>query len=325
MAGKTIEHLTTVGEGRAAEKASGGVNPARWGHVWAIVPCLFLCLSSALTSLSQDAYPLRIVSLGPTITEKLFLLGVDDRVVGVTIYCTRPPQASLKEKVGNVTHVNVERIMRLKPDLVLATSLTDSHLVKKLRQAKIRIEVFSEPKSFGELNQQFVYLGTIVGREREAREIVAQAEKKVRALTEGLAGQKSPKVFCQIGANPLFAAVGDTLLNDLIKQAKGKNIAESAKIGFYNREEVIRQNPDVIIIVTMGMAAANEKRVWRKFRGISAVRRGKVFVMDAYKTCSPTPVSFADALAEIAAALHPGLYPSRSNGQHTMKPGAGRS
>ena len=135
--------------------------------------------------------------------------------------------------------------------------------------------------------------------------MVSRAEERVRAISHRVANRKNTRVFCQIGAHPLFAAVGDTLLNDLIEHANGTNVAKEAKIGFYNREAVIRQDPDVIIIVTMGIAAENERLAWRKFKSIKAVRNGRVFVMDAYRTCSPTPLTFADALAEIAGILHP--------------------
>lgn len=305
------------------KKAAGvRVESDGWKLPWVIALFLVAVFCGPARAWSGISYPQRIISLGPTITEKLFLLGVGERVVGVTIYCRRPPEAVSKEKVGNVTHVNVEKIIRLKPDLVLATALTDTHLVRKLRRAHIRIEALPEPKSLDELNQQFIDLGRIVGKEQEARKTVALAEEKVRAISDGVAKEKKPKVFCQIGAHPLFAAVGNTLLHDFIARAKGMNIAESAKIGFYSREEVVRQNPDVIIIVTMGMAAEKERQVWQRFKGINAVKNGRVFVMDAYRTCSPTPLSFADALAEIAALLHPGTGLSGGDEEKVMKQGA---
>ena len=275
-----------------------------FGLILLIFSILSVC-AKAVAADGTDHPPRRIISLGPTITERLYLLGVEERIVGVTIYCTRPSEAALKEKVGNVTHGSIEKIIRLKPDLVLATALTDSRLIEKLRRAKIRTEVFPEPKSFKELNEQFRKLGKMVGREGEAYRIATLAELKVKAISDGAAGPKKTKVFCQIGAQPLFTAVGDTLLNDFIEGANGINIARTAKIGFYNREEVIRQNPDVIIIVTMGIAAEREKQVWRRFKSIDAVRNGRIFIMDAYRTCSPTPVTFAETLAEFATVLHP--------------------
>lgn len=290
--------------GLRAGPAEEHAKPAfRW------LPTIFLCLSSlfciALPALSQDFYPRRIISLGPTITEKLYLLGVEDRILAVTTYCTRPSQAALKEKVGNVTRANIEKIIRLKPDLVLATALTDSRLIERLRRAKIRTEILPEPKSFEELSKQFVHLGGLVGREEEARRIIMAADRRVRAISDGVAGQRKTRVICQIGAQPLFVAVGNTLLNDFIERANGINVAKTAKIGFYNREEVIRQNPDVIIIVTMGIAAEQEKQAWQRFKSINAVKNGRIFIMDAYQTCSPTPVTFAKALAKFATLLHP--------------------
>lgn len=292
--------------GRAANNGGEVVRPLRLPLLLSALLCLslYLGLPDSLGA-SQDPYPRRIISLGPAITERLFILGVEDRIVGVTIYCRRPERAALKEKVGNVTHVSVEKILRLKPDLVLATALTDVRLVRRLRRFGIRTEIFPEPKSFEEMNQEFVRLGRIVGREGEADGVASLARRKVKGLSDRVANEEKPRVFCQIGAQPLFAAVGDTLLNDFIERANGVNIAKAARIGFYNREEVIRQNPDVIIIVTMGIPGDREKRAWQRFRSINAVRDGRVFILDAYKTCSPTPLTFADALAEIAAILHP--------------------
>jgi iron complex transport system substrate-binding protein len=266
---------------------------------------LSLLLCSGPRCMSQDLHPRRIISLGPTITEKLYLLGVEERIVGVTMYCSRPSRAALKEKIGNVTHASVEKIILLKPDLVLATALTDGRLVEKLRRVKIRTEVIPEPKSFEELKEQFITLGRMVGREGEARRINALADLKVQAIADGIVGQAKTTVLCQIGTQPLFVAVGNTLLNDFIERAEGINVAKTAKIGFYNREEVVRRNPDVIVIVTMGLAAERERRAWQRFKSISAVRHGRIFIMEAYRTCSPTPLTFAEALAEFAAALHP--------------------
>ncbi len=264
---------------RAAEQATGGVGPS----------------------------PRRIVSLGPTITEKLYLLGVEDRLVGVTTYCVRPPEACKKEKIGNVTQVNVERIVELKPDVVFATSLTDRKSIESLKRLGIKVIVFNEPRSYAETNEQFLELGRTVGREREAGEIVAAARGKVDAIRKRIEGLPRPKVFVQLGAKPLFAATKDSFVNDFIEFAGGTNIAREAKTGFYSREEVLKQNPEVIIIVGMDAAAGNEKKTWEKFHALNAVKDDRIFIMDSYRVCSPTPRTFVDALEEMVRALHPGV------------------
>ena len=250
--------------------------------------------------------PRRIISLGPTITEKLYLLGAQDRLVGVTTYCERPPEALAKEKVGNVTQVNIEKIVELKPDLVVATSLTERRAVLGLKRLGIRVIVFNEPGSYEEMNRQFLELGRIVGREREAEGIVRAAERRVDVIKKRVEGLPRPKVFIQLGAKPLFAATKDSFVNDFIELAGGTNIAREAKTGFYSREEVLRQDPDIIIIVLMGAATGNEKKGWQKFHALRAVKNDKIFVMDPYRICSPTPRTFVDALEEMVKALHPG-------------------
>jgi len=250
--------------------------------------------------------PRRIISLGPTITEKLYLLGVQDRLVGVTTYCERPPEALSKEKIGNVTQVNIEKIVELKPDLVVATSLTERRAVERLKRLGIRVIVFNAPGSYAEMNRQFLELGRIVGSERQAEGIVRAAGRRIDLIRRRVAGLPQPKVFIQLGAKPLFAATKNSFVNDFIELAGGTNIAREAKTGFVSREEVLRQDPDIIIIVGMDAAAGNEKEGWQKFHALRAVRNDKIFVMDPYRICSPTPRTFVDALEEMVKALHPG-------------------
>ncbi len=84
-------------------------------------------------------------------TEKLFLLGAGDRVVGVTTYCERPPEARTKERIGSVTHVSIEKIIELKPDLVLATSLTEPRAVARLKHLGLNVKVYKEPANMDRL------------------------------------------------------------------------------------------------------------------------------------------------------------------------------
>lgn len=249
--------------------------------------------------------PRRIVSLGPAITEELYILGAEDRLVGCTVYCQKPPEAKKKEKVGTTIEVNLEKIVALRPDLVLATSLTDPRAKEKLKNLGIRIITFSAAKNFSEICGQFLELGKIVGKEEQAAEIVTLARSRVDSIREKIRGLKSPKVFIQVGAKPLVAATGDSFINDFIEFAGGINIAREAGAGLYSREEVIRRNPDVIIIVTMGIEGEEEKEAWAKYGSLNAVKNGRIYIIDSYRLCSPTPVSFAESLEEIARILHP--------------------
>jgi iron complex transport system substrate-binding protein len=269
---------------------------------------LFACLIGALAHSSDAAMPLpqRIISTGPAVTEKLYLLGVERNIVGVTAYCQRPPEAQKKPRIGSVTKINVEKVVSLGPDLVCATSLTDPRSVKKLKDLGIRVVVFREPKSFAEMNEQFIEMGRLTGREQLAREIVRTAERKVGTIRARTKGAARPKVFLQIGASPLFTASKESFLNDFLEFSGGINAAGESGGGLYSRERVLAENPDIILIVAMeGAAAEKEKTRWQRFNTVKAVRDQAVYVIDPYKMCSPTPVTFVEALETLVNLIHP--------------------
>ncbi len=266
---------------------------------------IFLYIGTFVGHTDQNL-PQRIISLGPAITEQLYLLNVQDRLVGCTIYCKRPKEAKSKEKVGTVVEISLEKIIGFKPDLVLATALTDFKAVKKLKDLGVEVVSFSPPKSFAEICEQFLRLGEIVGEEKKAEEIISKAKDKINITKKKVKGLPKPKVFIQVGARPLFTVIGDSFVNDFIEFAGGVNIAQNLKSGFYSREKVIEADPSIIIIVTMGIAGEKEKETWEKFKSLKAVKNNRVYIIDSYKLCSPTPLSFADTLEQMAEILHPG-------------------
>ncbi len=265
---------------------------------------LFLFFLGHAFSSHRSLVPQRIVSLVPAVTEELYILGVQDRIVGVTIYCQRPPEAQSKEKVGTVVEVNVEKILSLRPDLVLASPLVDHRQVKKLRNLGVRVEVFQAPRDFQQLCNSFLELARLVKREREAREIIKRAKGKLQVIRERVKGFPRPRVFIQIGANPLVTAGGDSFINDFVALAGGVNIAHNIKTSVYSREEVIQRNPDIILVVTMGIVGEREKESWLKYKTVSAVKNRKTYTVDSYRFCSPTPLSFVETVEELVRLFH---------------------
>lgn len=270
---------------------------------WCVAVFIFSLLNFLVYA--EDNYPKRIISLGPSVTETLYLLQVQDKVVGVTSYCLKPPEAQEKEKIGTVIDVNLEKVVSLKPDLVIATSLTDPRVIEKLKSLKINVVSFSQPGNFTEICSQFMELAELVGKEKEAVRIIATAKEKVDYIKDRVNGLQKPRVFVQVGAKPLFTVAGNSFVNDFIEFAGGINIAKDAKAGLYSREEVLRKNPDAILIVTMGIAGEKEKEIWAKYKTLNAVKNNRIHIIDSSKLCSPTPLSFAQFLEEIAHILHP--------------------
>lgn len=280
----------------------------RCGLVARIFPAVLLLHSIlACETSASEIRPKRIISLAPSITEELYLLEAQDSLVGNTTYCVTPPAARSKEKVGTITQLDLEKTVGLKPDLVLATSLTNTKSVQKLRDLGVEVKIFPAPKDFASLCDQFLELGKAIGKETEARAIISASQAGVAAIRTKTAALAKPKVFIEIGNKPLFTANRDYFINDFVKLAGGENIAEDSKIGTYSREEVIRRNADVILIVTMGLTGDKEKEAWQKFGTLNAVKHNRIYLLDSRKVCSPTPVSFVTTLKEIATLLHPEL------------------
>lgn len=143
-----------------------------------VVMCVVIGVFSS--ALAGEKYPSRIISLAPSITESLYLLGEGERIIAVTTYCLRPIEAKKKERIGSVRESNIERIISLRPDLVIATFLTNPRTVEKLRKIGIKVVVFTEPKNYVELCEQFTELAVLVGKEGAAARVITGAN------TEGL-------------------------------------------------------------------------------------------------------------------------------------------
>ncbi|WP_319587098.1 helical backbone metal receptor [uncultured Desulfobulbus sp.] len=250
----------------------------------------------------------RIVSLGPLITENLFLLGAGDSLVGNTLYCQRPEAARHKAKVGSVQELSIEKIVSLQPQLILANNLTPPQQVEKLRQLGFRVETFGQPASFEDICEHFFRLGRMLGLEKRAEVIVGRARTQVEAVRRAVAPLPRRKVFLQVGAHPLFSSVRKSFTNDFIELGGGVNIAGDQLSGIMKTEQVIALNPALIVIAVMGSEngiGAEEKKHWLSFATIEATRNNQVHVMDPDLVCSPSPPSFANTLVTIARFIHP--------------------
>jgi len=240
----------------------------------------------------------RIVSLVPWMTKSLYLMGEEDRLVGCSNFCPTEASSHLPI-VSTAVNVNLEKIVLLKPDVVLVSSLISPETVDNLKKLGIRIEYQTYPRSFNEICECFIRIGGLVGQVEKAKAIVAKQKERLEKLKLQIPKGQNPRVLIQIGAKPLFSAVPETFMDDFIRLIGGVNIASAFKIGSITREYVLKQNPDIIFIVTMGIAAQEEKATWLSYKTLSASKSKKIVILDADKTCSPTPILFVDALEEM--------------------------
>ena len=277
----------------------------------ALFVLLALCLAGPVRTIAADRQaPARIVSLSPLLTENVFLLGAGDRLVGNTTYCTKPEAAKAVPKVGSVMELSIERIVGLRPDLVLAINLSPPQQVAQLTRLGLKVRTFRQPESFAEMCDQVLELGRLLGREQRAREIVDEAARRAEAVRRATSDLPRQKVFLQVGANPLFSSVRDSFTHEYIGLAGGENIAADRSSGAMTTEQVLALDPDLIIIAVMGSEhgiGRNEKGKWERYAAMRAVRAGRVHVVDPDRVCSPSPLTFAASLETIARLIHPEL------------------
>jgi iron complex transport system substrate-binding protein len=199
--------------------------------------------------------------------------------------------------VASAVTVNLEKVVSLRPDLVLvAGTLINPESIATLRRFGIRVEIFETPKSFNEICEQFMRLGALAGKEEKAKRIVSESRQRVEAVSAKMAWQRTPRMFFQIGANPIFTVIPNTFMDDYMKFLGAENIANDLRRGTVSREFVIARNPDYIFVVTMGVVSEEEKNIWRRHSGMSAARNNQIFVIEADIACLPTPVTFAETM-----------------------------
>lgn len=262
------------------------------GYILLMWLIIFVLLLIPLNGHSYD----RIISLSPQITESIYLLGGDEKIVGVTDFCKRPSGALKKEKMGTPLRPDVEKIVAMHPDIVFGTREGNSPLVMaRLERLKIKTHYFNRPTTFSELMDNFLTLAKMVGKEERGRQIIEIAWGALPKTKSN----KGYKVLWQVGAEPLIAASNNSFANDIILIAGGTNIIRSElPYPRINAEEVILKAPHIIVLMDMGYNVEMEKQRWNRY-----FSKVQFVAMDAYSVGSPTPISFIDAVNRLAESL----------------------
>lgn len=288
------------------------------GIVLAVV-IIVLSVSMRDIDHSEDAKSIeRIVSLAPSNTEILFALGLGDKVVGVTSYCNYPPEAIKKDKIGGYSTVDIERVVSLKPDLVLAAYGNGEETVERLKKLGLNVVVVSSKpeKSIEDTLDEIRYVGKITGRDKDADSLCEEMKKRIKEITDKTENVDKVRVAHICWHEPLYVAGSETLQSDLIEKAGGENVFSDVE-GWHSVgiEELIVKNPDVII-VSSGTGMGGEKNVTydyilkeKRLKDINAVRNDRVYLIDA-DTVSRSGPRIVDALEEVARVLHPELLGS---------------
>jgi ABC-type Fe3+-hydroxamate transport system substrate-binding protein len=257
--------------------------------------------------ISVPDHPERVISLSPSITETVYALGLEDRLVGDTDYCDYPPAAKKKPHVGALLNPSLERIVALKPDLVLGDAEANRRETAD-QLARLGIPLYGfEAHSLDDTLRSIEDMGRVMDDEKAAQALVAGLRQRIQAVERRVAAKPRPKVLFVVWYQPLITAGPRTFIADVIRRAGGDSVSndltgEWPRLGL---ESALKRDPDVILFPRTTAFAPDFNQFrhltgWRDFR---AVRDGRMyFISDAINRPGPRLV---DSLEEVARILHP--------------------
>lgn len=201
-------------------------------------------------------------------TEVIYALGAQDDLAGVTAYSDYPDAARKIPLVGDFSNPSLERIVGLKPDLVIVNLPEQKRIKDQLEAYKIPVYV-TEPESLADIYRDIAYLGGRIGRQRAADSLVSYMRKLIRPN-----GRPPKSVYIELSPRPLITVGRNNFLNEIVEMAGGKNIFGDLQRPYpvVNQEEVIKRDPEIIIV--LHPAGIEDRIGWRKIR---AVRNERVY------------------------------------------------
>lgn len=247
-------------------------------------------------------YPQRIVCLTEETTETLYLLGAEDRIVGISGFTVRPPRARKeKPKVSAFTSAKMDKILALEPDLVLAFSDLQADIAAELVRAGVEVHVFNH-RSVGEILRMIRTIGGLIGESSAADALAHRLAKRLETIGEAAGAELRPKVYFEEWDDPLISGIrwvselvgiagGDDCFPELARQSLGKDRIIA------NPETVIERAPDVIVGSWCGKKFRPERVAGRPgWDAIPAVQNGHVYEIKSALILQPGPAALTDGI-----------------------------
>lgn len=255
--------------------------------------------------------PERIISLGPNVTETLFALGLGKNVVGRTDYCDFPAEVINIPSIGKLTTPSIETIIDLDPDLVIGSTHVKEAVLEEIQKAGIPAVGIYSSNDFEGISSTIRGIAKITGTSLKAEEIIAAMFNEIVEIQNLVADLNKPSVYYVVGFGDWgdFTAGGDTFISDMISMAGGRNIAEDSMGWSYSIEQLIENDPDIIICSKFGgtLEAFANTPVYNDLR---AVKSGNLFEIDE-NILNRQGIRNSQGVLELAKIIHPEVFPDK--------------
>ena len=257
--------------------------------------------------------PERIVSLAPSNTEILYALGLGDRVVGVTKFCDYPAEVKEKPNIGGFSTPNLEEIVALSPDLVIAAPRHEDEIIPQLEEKGLTVLVLN-PKTFDLILSAITLIGDVTENDKAAQ-LVAEMESRIKVVTDkvsGLPEEEKPLVFYLTWHDPLMTSGSVSLHNELIEKAGGRNIfADVEGVKTIDLETLVSRNPQVMI-AGIGMGSGEDEPLQyllgeSRLDNTEAGKNEAIYGIDIDITGRGGP-RIVDGLEEFTTCIHPEIF-----------------
>jgi iron complex transport system substrate-binding protein len=264
----------------------------RRGSVAVALLAVLLALASCGGPASTgDGVPERIVSLVPTATETLFAIGAGDLVVGRCAYCDYPPEAVEIPAVADALSAGAERILALRPDLILVGSDAQARALGVLAE-RVPVERVIADDVAG-VRRTIAMLGRITGHTREAEKLLGKIDRAFESAADQRVAGRATAVLFVIQHQPLRVAGGTSHITDLLTAVGAENVAADLDRPWpeLSAESLVHRNPDIILDASLAPDADESTALayWKRFESLSAVREGRVYRMDEPAVIRPGP------------------------------------
>ncbi|MBV9267724.1 MAG: ABC transporter substrate-binding protein [Acidobacteriaceae bacterium] len=271
--------------------------------------------AAALVIYAAGSAPERIVSLSPTTTEILYGIGAFPRVVGVSAYCSYPPEASKVPHVGGSQTNNIESILSVHPDLVVLTAMQKPFISDRLRQFGLR-SLAVPSGTLADVFTAIQEIGAVTGDLRQAMDLIGRMHASLDSIRDATKALAHPSVLLCVSRTPgtlneLYVATPGSYLLELIEIAGGRSAAAPTPIGYakFSQEAILTSNPDIIIDVTShsnSKLGGDPKEAWKDLPELRAVRDNHVYSLNDPFVVHPS--QFITHTAELfEQILHPEL------------------
>ena len=251
--------------------------------------------------------PEKIASGAPSITETVYAIGAQDKLVGVTEYCNYPEEAKQKEIIGGYTGPNVEKLIELGVDLFITDFIADD-VKQTLNDAGVVVAVMTA-KNYDDIFNKIALIGEMLDAKQASENLLDDMNSRQEAALKTIEGLKSKKVFHEVWHDPLMTSGPGSFVDEIIKMCGGENIAGDAESAYpeFSVEKLIERNPEVYLTADDGLKTVDDIKARTGYDQIDAIKNERIYFLDADVISRPGP-RIVEALELIAEAMYPEVF-----------------